>query len=175
MYELLDKKSAIKEIQRFLRVISDRVNPNIPRVSIDGIYGQETFEAVSVFQEIYGLAKTGTVDRETFELLYLLHDSAIREKNTSNYIITNEGFPLKLGSQGNDVINLHLYITELEKTYADIGSVGKGSYFNTQTQNAVINLEKIFNMKASGEVSAILYQRILTELDAIRRLEEIYT
>lgn len=175
MYELLDKESAIKEIQRFLHVISDRVNPNIPRVSIDGIYGQETLEAVSVFQEIYGLNKSGTVDRETFELLYLLYDSAIKEKNTPSYVITSEGFPLKLGSQGNDVINLHLYITELEKTYADIGSVGKGSYFNAQTQNAVINLEKIFNMEPTGEVNAILYQRILTELDAIRRLEEIYT
>ena len=86
-------------------------------------------------------------------------------------MITSGGFPIKLGNQGGDVIAIHLYITELLKIYPDIATVGKGSYFTEDTRSAVIDLEKIFNMTPTGEIDALLYQRILTEVDSLRRAE----
>lgn len=174
MHELLDKQAAIREIQKFIYVISNVVNTDIPRVAVDGIYGEETVEAVKIFQVIYGIPGTGYVDLETFNMLYFLYSKAVTDKNNADYIITASGFPIKIGSFGNDVIAIHLYITELEKKYPDIGSVGKGSYFNEDSKNAVINLQKIFNLTPTGEVNSALYQRILTEVEAIRLLEEIY-
>ena len=50
MYPLSDKVSAIREVQKFLHLISDKKGSTIPRVSIDGIYGEETRGAVSEFQ-----------------------------------------------------------------------------------------------------------------------------
>ncbi len=172
MYELLDTKSAIREVQKFLYTVSTAVNPDVPRVAIDGIYGDETSQAVRIFQIIYGIPETGYVDRSTFDMLYFLYNEAVIDKSTGDYVITSAGFPIKLGSQGNDVIAIHLYITELEKKYQDIGSVGKGSYFTEDTKNAVINLQNLFNLSPTGEIDAGLYQRILTEVDALRRAEQ---
>ena len=175
MYELLDTKSAIKETQKFLYTISTELNPDVPRVAVDGIYGSETIDAVRRFQLIYGIPDTGYVDRATFDTLYLLYKDAITDKNSKDYLISSDGFPIKLGSYGSDVIAIHLYIGELSKKYSDIGDVGKGAYFTEETRRAVINLEKIFNMTPSGEIDSRLYQRILAEVDSLRRAEEEYT
>ncbi|MBE6644981.1 MAG: hypothetical protein E7612_06355 [Ruminococcaceae bacterium] len=174
MYKLLDTAAAIREVQKFLHVISDRVNPAIPRVAIDGIYGRKTAESVNVFQQTYGLEANGIVDRTTFDLLFLLFDDARKKRNTKNYIITEDGFPLKFGSQGKDVISLHLYISELGGVYDGLDNVGRGSFYNENTVKAVTDLQKIFVLEPTGETDAFLFQRILTEIDAIRRLEEIY-
>ena len=72
MYFLSDSPAAIREVQKFLYVISYRVNSDVPRVAIDGIYGPETEAAVIAFQEIYGHSASGSVDRETFDSLYTL-------------------------------------------------------------------------------------------------------
>ena len=175
MYELLDTRSAIREVQKFLYTISTSLNPDVPRVAIDGIYGEETVDAVRIFQIIYGIPSTGYVDRKTFDMLYLLYSEAIIDKKTDDYVITPTGFPIKLGSQGSDVIAVHLYITELQKKYPDIVSVGKGAYFSEDTKNAVINLQIIFNLEPTGEIDARLYQRILTEVDSLLILQEDYT
>ena len=70
MYRLGDKRAAIREIQKYLHFISDRITNEVPRIAIDGIYGNESKEAVMAFQEYKGIAKTGEVDYETFNLLY---------------------------------------------------------------------------------------------------------
>lgn len=174
MYELLDKPAAIREVQKFLHVIADRVNTDIPRVAIDGVYGEETADAVRIFQTIYGLRIDGLVDRATFDMLFILYRDALVDFASSDYIITDIGFPIKIGSQSNDVLALHLLIEELGKTYTDIGTVSKSTYFSEATQNAVMNLQKIFRAQVTGEVDSLFYDRMNYELDAIRRLNEIY-
>lgn len=174
MYELLDTPAAIREVQKFLYTISTVVNSEVPRVAIDGIYGEETAAAVKTFQIIYGIPETGYVDLDTFDMLYFTYSEALSDKSNPDYVVTPAGFPIKVGSQGSDVIAIHLYITELLRTYPDIGGVGRGAYFTEDTRAAVINLQKIFNLTPTGEIDSALYQRILGEIDAIRRLQEIY-
>lgn len=174
MYALSDKPAAIREVQKFLHVISDRVNRNIPRVAIDGIYGDETAEAVRIFQEIYNINPSGLVDRVTFDTLFIKYRDAVIEARLRDYIITDEGFPIKVGSQSNDVIAVHLLITELAKTYSDIGNVGKGSYFSENSRNATIELQRIFRFPLTGEIDAIFFERMKTEVDALKRANEVY-
>lgn len=40
--------------------------PLIPKISADGIYGNRTANAVSVFQGVFNLPKTGVVDYPTW-------------------------------------------------------------------------------------------------------------
>ena len=172
MYELLDKPSAIKEVQRFLFIISDTENSSIPRVAIDGIYGNETREAVKAFQAVYGLNENGFVDLDTFDLLYFHYLDAIAERNRQDYVITDEGFPILLGSQSIDVLSIHLLFEELEKTYSDIGKARRETYYSKNSENITKELQKIFNMEITGVVDAIFYERMLQEIDYIRSLQE---
>ncbi len=168
MYELNDTTSAIKEVQKFLYVVSDKLHPEVPRISIDGIYGAETEEAVKIFQALYDIEPTGKVDRITFELLYKAYDE--NKGVSEEYIIQTEYFPTKAGDQGNHVLHIHLLMLELAQKYPDIGRIPKTTYFSNESISATKELQKIFNYAQNGEIDKELYLRILTELNAIKRL-----
>ncbi len=51
----------VRQLQNQLNVISGGY-PLIPKIAEDGIYGEATAEAVSVFQRIFDLPETGVVD-----------------------------------------------------------------------------------------------------------------
>lgn len=71
--DIQDNREVIREIQRFLLDISYRI-PSFPRITIDGIYGEETKNAVRYFQELYGLPVTGIVDLLTFLFLFDVYE-----------------------------------------------------------------------------------------------------
>lgn len=55
----------VRQLQQQLNRIA-RNYPAIPTVSVDGIYGPRTQEAVRAFQEIFNLPVTGVVDYATW-------------------------------------------------------------------------------------------------------------
>ena len=55
----------VRQMQEQLRAIS-RAYPLIPVINADGVYGPATEEAVRVFQSVFGLPQTGTVDYKTW-------------------------------------------------------------------------------------------------------------
>lgn len=57
--------AAVRTIQNQLNAISNNY-PLIPKVRVDGIYGQQTAEAVRTFQKIFNMPQTGVVDFATW-------------------------------------------------------------------------------------------------------------
>ncbi len=66
----------VSDLQRYLRTISETLG-NIPQVTVDGIYGENTRDAVSVFQSIYGLTVTGAVGPVTWQKIAEIYDSIV--------------------------------------------------------------------------------------------------
>lgn len=56
---------SVKTIQRQLNAISNNY-PMISKLAVDGIYGQNTINAVKKFQEIFSMPQTGSVDYSTW-------------------------------------------------------------------------------------------------------------
>lgn len=66
--ELLDigtRGDKVEQIQDQLNAISNNY-PRIPKIAVDGIYGERTQDAVRIFQEVFGLPETGVVDYRTW-------------------------------------------------------------------------------------------------------------
>lgn len=55
----------VQQIQEQLNAISNNY-PLIPKINADGIYGEQTQNAVRVFQDVFGLSETGVVDYRTW-------------------------------------------------------------------------------------------------------------
>ena len=55
----------VEQLQEQLNAISNNY-PLIPKIRVDGIYGEETQRAVEIFQDIFGLPETGEVDYRTW-------------------------------------------------------------------------------------------------------------
>ncbi len=59
----------VRHLQYMLSVLSEYI-PSIPSVSIDGIYGAATRNAVLAAQRRFGLPETGTVGQQTWDEIY---------------------------------------------------------------------------------------------------------
>ncbi len=69
--------SNVRALQNQLNAISDNY-PLIPKLAVDGIYGQNTEEAVRFFQQIFNLPVTGTVNFPTW---YRISDIYVAVRN----------------------------------------------------------------------------------------------
>ena len=56
---------SVRMIQEQLNAISD-VYTVIPKIAVDGVYGQQTADAVTAFQQTFGLPGNGIVDFPTW-------------------------------------------------------------------------------------------------------------
>ena len=64
-----DSGVRVEHLQYMLSVLSAYI-PQIPPLSIDGIFGPRTREAVVAAQRLFGLPETGVVDSETWDEIY---------------------------------------------------------------------------------------------------------
>ena len=64
-----DRGEKVQHLQYMLSVLSAYI-PEIPPLTVDGIYGQRTRASVQAVQRRYGLAETGSVDPTTWERIY---------------------------------------------------------------------------------------------------------
>lgn len=166
-YAISDKRSAIETVQRYLHYVSDRVYKSIPSISIDGIFGANTAFAVSEFQSIVGIPRSGRVDYETFTELYEAYKIALILQDSEEYAISEDEFPIKKGDIGNGALLINLMIDELKKKYSDIYDVKVNRLFSESSEMAVRDLQRIFMLREDGEVSIPLYARMRHELRQI--------
>jgi len=166
MFKIYDERAAIYRIQEYLHFIRDRTYHELPPITPDGVFGEETRLAVEAFQGIYGIEKSGIVDYETNEAIYSVYLNGRGEDSVS--ITDLADLPLSFGKSSLSVLILNMLLSELRASFADIPRVSKDNYFGKSTENAVKALETMFGYKVSGIVDEKLYKRILREVIALR-------
>lgn len=77
-----DRGIRVEQLQYMLRVLSSYI-PEIPAVTVDGIFGSATRAAVLAAQLRFGLSQTGTVDYNTWEAIFNqfigIEDTSLRD------------------------------------------------------------------------------------------------
>ncbi len=167
MYIQDDTAAAIRRVQEYLYEIYLYEGIAYPP-PIDGIYSQETKEAILLFQKRMGLSESGIVDFLTFERL---RDTALEYKQSNendDYLFSNTGFPLTPGASGADIETLHALLRSLASYDAETPPIPRTAYFSNETSNAVRYFQKIFMKEETGSVDAALYKRLKRELLARR-------
>ncbi len=77
---------SVAQIQTYLSFLSTTY-PEIPRIAVTGVFGEETKNAVRIFQSIAGLNPDGIVGEETFNAIASLYEDIITGeiKNPGQY------------------------------------------------------------------------------------------
>ena len=172
MYRINDRQEAIREIKKYLYAISTRLYPEIGRTTIDGRYDDVTRESVKRFQRIMGLTDNGSVDLDTFNALYRAYSAVVEDFYARDYILEATDFPLGIGDSGENVRALHLLINELAVEHPDVEDAGTGGFYSVRTAGSVAALRRIYDLDEGETVDKILFSRMRTELDAIRRRDK---
>lgn len=155
-YGMTDKN--IEIMQNYLNRI--RINyPLIPQINpVSGYFGNQTLNAVKVFQNISGLKNDGIIGKKTWYMItkYYVAIKRLAELDSEGEIIDVGVKPktsiIKLNDQGEDVVVLQFLLNYIAEYYPNLKQVINDSYFGLDTKNAVIEFQKYFNLTPDGIV-----------------------
>ena len=126
----------------------------IPDITVDGIFGQGTKDAVIAFQNRFGLNPDGVVGRATWNELYRVYQDIVR----SELLLSQQDIPLawngevlRVGSQGERVRLLQEYLNTVGSVW-EIPQIPVTGYFGDSTRNAVRLFQDLFNLPPDGIV-----------------------
>ena len=170
MYFVSDRKSAIFDVQKFLFVIGQ--SGDLPHLSVDGFYSEETRLVVREFQKARRLKETGVVDRETFDAIYAEYEQTVGSKNASVYSMPQNVYPMKLGDSGNAVSYLNLVLRELSRFYRDIPKPA-GNFYSVNTFDAVKAMQRILRKNENGETTVEFFDLLRKELNIRQKFSNV--
>ena len=149
-----DSGVGVQLIQFYLNMISE-FNNFIPSVAIDGIYGNATANAVTVFQRSEGLPETGAVNEETWNALYSRYISVISglpEDFRGNGAAVFPGAVLHRGMSGNSIVQLQTYLSKIADYNTNIPKIPITGNFGTETERAVLAFQRENGLPTRGVV-----------------------
>ncbi len=169
-----DRGEEVEILQFFLNVVSS-VNPYIPPVNSDGIFGRQTLNAVVAFQRNNNLEADGIVGDRTWHALYEAFRGVIDTVYLSDDIIriTTRPYPgavLSEGSRGEDVRELQQYLNAIAAANPGLSAIDVTGIYDAPTRQAVIRYQQSFGLPVTGTVDeatwnsvANLYKNVISE------------
>ncbi len=151
----------VMELQKYLRTIA-RYRNNLPLIIIDGIFGENTKEAVEAFQRNYNLPVTGVVDQKTWESIYNEYLKVARERGEPICIeaFPSSDFVLTPGASGESVYFLQLMLISLGNKFHNIPKVSLNGKYEKDTMDAVKKLQEKSGIEINGETDKFTWDSI---------------
>ena len=155
------KRRDISEVQTFLRSIS-YYNQNIPRIIPDGIYGDETAEAVKAFQREYGLPVTGEVDFETWQTMYrvFLVAEAYYAELVKIAPFSERDLVLETGNKGYLIYLLQAMLNTISEFYDNIIPPEMNGVYDEKTAASIRQVQHITGMKPDGKTDRLTWNAL---------------
>ena len=148
-----EKQKVIYEIQDYLRNIS-YYNEKVPFIVSDGIYGDETREAVLIFQQIYNLEQSGNVNFETWKKLVEINERAteVLAQPFPLAPVDNSDFPIRQGDKGPVVKHVKLMLDYLAESFVNFEKQTDTDGFDFKTNEEIRRWQRVAALPETGEV-----------------------
>ncbi len=151
-----DTGGSVRIIQQSLNVISGDY-PLIPKIDpVDGIFGEETENAVTTFQRIFNLTPDGIVGRATWNKMILLYVAIQRLSELASegqqYVGTDLGFPesFGIGSTGPRVSSVQYFLLIISNFDNRIPAPQVTGTFDQLTERSVTAFQQAYNLDVTG-------------------------
>lgn len=153
----------IKEIQKFLRLLSTLDNDMTPLIP-DGIYGPETREEVIKFQRLNGIPATGIVDFVTWNILYNEYKKALEFSRKAEYILpfgeVADGTSVSAEDSGNIVYIIQIMLQTLGIVYRELIDQPINGVYDEMTQKNIREFQIKNNLEPTGNVDIVTWNRL---------------
>ena len=156
------RNSDVERIQKKLLDLTN-IYTNLPVVTADGMFNDNTKRTIKKFQQLNAMEITGELDRVTINKINEIHecnkeDIEIRETR-QNYINQSKN-QLEMGDTGHYVTELQKYLNILNKKYTTIGNLRVDGIYGDKTENAVKEFQNIFNLEIDGKVDDLTWNTL---------------
>ncbi len=153
-----DTGEAVIAIQRSINEISNNY-PRIPKVAVDGIFGESTENAVKTLQSIFNLTPDGVVGLATwYKIVYLyVGIRRLAELNSRGQQLLGVSFEypnvVAIGDRGEKVTIAQFLLSVIAEFYDTVPFVEIDGIFGQSTQNAVREFQRTFNLPITGVIT----------------------
>ncbi len=120
---MAEPSKEVYELQYMLRKIA-QVMGDIPLVNPDGIYGDDTREAVRIFQEQNELAANGEVNKETWDAIFEQYKESIYLTSRPEPIYPfSPSYTTQMGEKSDIIVLIQLILSALAVVYDDFEDI----------------------------------------------------
>lgn len=159
-----DTGIAVRIVQYYLAFLG-YFYPDLPPIAIDGVFGQETYDAVLTFQNKYGLDVDGIVGRNTWNELQRVYRATVRDLPEDYQTYIGEAYPgrfLVRGDVGAAVSRLQSNLQRIAQNDPGVPAVQVTGEFDVATEEAVKAIQRQLGLDPNGAVGPILWSEIST-------------
>ncbi len=158
-----DRGNQVRSIQYFLAFLGF-FNDRLPEISVDGIFGPATENAVRTFQNEYGLSVDGIVGRQTwFAILdaYYSTLNSLPDEYRSYSSLLYPGYTLTTGASGNVVAQVQRFINTISANVRTVPSVDVDGIYGNRTKEAVEAIQRLSGLDVTGAVGPLTWNAIV--------------
>lgn len=143
----------IRSLQTMLRTIA-QMEPNQVNVIPDGVYSDQTVNAVKSFQQRHHLPVTGVADAETWDKIVQAYGKARVdvERAIPVQITLNPGQVIRRGEENHKVFLIQTMLLVMSFLVDEIPETEHTGILDEQTQQAVLAFQLKAGLRPTGEV-----------------------
>ena len=162
-----------------VRVLQAQLNriandyPAIKKVTVNGVFGQDTEDAVKEFQDIFDLAQDGVVGKRTWYKISYIYVSVkkLAQLTSEGEAIQDGSYPGRPVRRGDSGINVQIVQFYLNQTAVYVNSIAPvtidGSFGNA-TENSVKQFQDYFNLEQDGIVGLNTWEKMQDIFEGIK-------
>lgn len=165
-----DTGNGVKVLQYYLNFLGE-FNPNLPPIAVDGYFGQETYDAVLAFQNLYGLDVDGIVGRDTWNMIQNAYNgvlTSLPDEYRSYSSLYYPGYYITTGATGKVVEQIQTYLKVISENNSAVPPVTVDGEYGDQTKNAVIAVQRINGLPQTGQVGPLTWNAIVNMYNEYR-------
>lgn len=164
----------IRSLQTMLRTIS-QVDPEQLSVIPDGVYTQQTTEAVRSFQKNHSMPQTGSVDQDTWDAIVRAYKPAQIETEPAEplYITLNVGQTFRKGDRHHHITLVQAMLRLIAENYLGFPSAELTGVYDEATESAVAALQRLSGLEVNGVLDKRTWKHLVkhhaTSADRLER------
>lgn len=149
----------IRSLQTMLSVIS-KYDESLPYIVPDGIYGQNTFTAVTTFQRRNGLPVTGVVNQQTWDTIAQQHQQALVfvSQGQPVSILVDPAVVWELGDQDAMILLAQSMLLHMSGKYNNIAVPPQNSILDAQTQDSLRSFQRLAGLEETGDLDRLTWK-----------------
>lgn len=151
----------VRSLQTMLRVIAQEDDLQ-PSVIPDGIYGNQTMNAVSAFQRTHGLPITGVADQNTWDAIVAVYEPTLTRVGPAQVVelILQPSQVIRRGDREPNVYIIQAMLLVLSQIYQSISPPSQSGTLDEATSNALENFQELTGLPQTGEVDKVTWKHL---------------
>lgn len=153
----------VRIIQYFLSFLAYFNREFVP-LTVDGIFGPDTENAVKTFQNWAGLPVTGIVNAPTWNAIINEYNAILRSlpyEFQSYSAFLYPGYVMSPGATGKTVEQLQTYLQTISANISSVPAVTVDGEYGPQTQAAVREVQRLYGLPQTGNVGVLIWNSIV--------------